>query len=267
MKLYFNTIGSGEKTILILHGMYGSGDNWLSIANKFADNYSILLPDMRNHGKSPHSSIHNYRAMAEDILELIHDNKIAKTNIIGHSMGGKTAMFFTAKYPEFVEKLVVVDISPKQTVKLIEESPNALFHLNLINTLLEVDFSKAGTLREAQNILADKISDKRLIGFLLKNTVKKNGKFNWQMNLKALRQNLPEIMEGLNIDDFIDKKIENPTLFLKGSSSDYITNSDFKFIDFIFSNNKILTISEAGHWMHSEQPEAVFNAIDLFFNE
>lgn len=267
MKLHFNKIGSGDKTILILHGMYGSGDNWLSIAKSFADKYSVFLPDMRNHGKSPHSIIHNYHAMTEDVLELINDNDIAQTHIIGHSMGGKTAMFFTAKYPELVDKLIVVDISPKQAVKLIEESQNALFHLNLINTLLEIDLSKASTLREAQSILLDKITDKRLVGFLLKNTVKQNGRFNWQMNLKSLRQNLPEIMEGLNIDDFIDKKIETPTLFLKGSNSDYITSADYKTIDFIFSNSRIVEIPEAGHWMHSEQPDAVLNAIDLFFSE
>ncbi|HXK80995.1 MAG TPA: alpha/beta fold hydrolase [Bacteroidales bacterium] len=267
MKLHCQQIGSDNKTIIILHGLYGSGDNWMSIAKKFSDNYTVLLPDMRNHGKSPHSDIHNYHVMVEDIRELMAERNIVKAHIIGHSMGGKTAMFFTVKYPELVDKLVIVDIAPSETTKLIEESSHALFHLNLINSLLNIEIDKASNLKEAKDLLANEIDDKRLIGFLLKNTTKSNGKYHWQMNLDAFLHNLPEIMEGLNIDDFIDRKINTSTLFLKGSNSDYIDNKDYKHIDFIFTNSKIKVISGAGHWMHAEQPAAIEESILSFFNE
>lgn len=264
MKLHLRKTGSGLKTLIIIHGLYGSGDNWHSIAKNLNSDFTVYMPDLRNHGKSKHSIRHDYKAMVEDILELIEEIGSESVYLVGHSMGGKVAMFLTAKYPELVEKLIVVDIPPQSGTQLLDESPHALFHLNLINALLSVDFTNVETLADAEILLEQRLDDKRLVGFLLKNLITIDSKYQWRINLKSLMQNLPEIMEGLNIDDFIDNKIDTPVLFLKGTKSDYIKPEDKKVIDFIFSNNSIVDILDAGHWMHSEQPEKVIKNINEF---
>jgi pimeloyl-ACP methyl ester carboxylesterase len=264
MQLFYNKTGTGNKVLIILHGLYGSGDNWLSIARQIKNHYTVYLPDLRNHGKSPHSTQHNYTVMLNDIFELIQQINASKLSIIGHSMGGKLAMFFTAKYPNLVEKLVVVDMSPRPYAQLKENNPHILFHLNLMNTLLNTNLEECSYLSEVEKLLAQKIDNTRLIKFLLKNTHKVDGKYSWKINLPALNKNLPEIMEGLNVDDFIDTKINTPTLFIKGEQSDYISKNDFSTIDFIFTTYKIIEIPNAGHWLHAEQPKLVLSNLNSF---
>ncbi len=257
MELYARKKGNASRHLIVLHGLYGSGDNWLSIASALSSEYTVHLPDQRNHGKSAHHYDHSYRAMTDDLLEYANKEHIESFSLAGHSMGGKTAMFFASRFPERLEKLIVLDISPRSYHQLSDVSEHSLFHLNLMSFLINSGIEQATNLLEAEAILSRGIESRRLVQFMLKNVEKQHGKLQWRINLEALMNNLPEIGSGLNPDDFIDHKINVPTLFLRGTKSDYLPHSDEKLIRFIFGNVSVRDIAEAGHWMHAEQPELV----------
>lgn len=252
-----------HKKLIILHGLYGSSDSWLRVAKHFEKDYEIHMPDLRNHGDSFHSEKHNYTALAEDVKTYLEFHKLNKIFLIGHSMGGKTAMFLSYKYPDKIEKSVIADISPRNYKSLLESSPQVQFHLNLISyfkTLKPEDFS---TYREfSKSLNAPSLEKKNII---LKNLKKEGGVLKWRLNLDAIHNNLGNILDGLDPDDFIDYKIETETLFLKGENSEYINRNDEKLIDFIFKNVKIKTIPSVGHWMHIEQPTELAKVIEGFF--
>lgn len=264
MQLHSRSIGTGKKHLIVLHGLYGSGDNWLSIAKHLPKSFTIHLPDLRNHGKSPHSSTHNYQAMCADIYEYVISIGAKKVSLLGHSMGGKLAMFFSSKYPNLVEKLIVVDISPRPYTQQNTDNEHILFHVNLFNTLIKIDISKCKSIAKAKEILTQKIDNPKLIGFLLKNVKKTDDEYHWRLNINSLQKNLLEIMEGLDINKYDYEKIEIPSLFLKGMNSDYISKKDKEIIEHIFTNFKIVNIPNSGHWMHAEQPKLVISEISKF---
>ncbi|NLA25440.1 MAG: alpha/beta fold hydrolase [Bacteroidales bacterium] len=264
MELFVRKRGDANKHLIILHGLYGSGDNWLSIANKFSDEYTVHLPDLRNHGKSPHHNVHTYQAMSDDIFDYVEKLNIKSFSLAGHSMGGKVAMFFAKKHPAMLEKLIILDISPRTYHQLNEASNHSLFHLNMMSFLLNSGVEKAQTLSEAENILMSGLNNLRLSQFMLKNLERTEFGMKWRINLNDLIKSLPEISEGLNPDDFIDRKILVPSLFLRGSKSDYLPEEDNKLVKFIFPNSKIITINNAGHWLHAEQPKEVFKEMKAF---
>lgn len=262
MIMHSKIIGDSEKKILILHGLYGNSDSWSRVANLLSSEFLIYLPDLRNHGKSFNSEVHSYQEMCEDVKRFLDFNNIHKINVVGHSMGGKLAMFFAEKYPTYINKLIIADISPRSHKALLEHDSNANFHLNLLSIMRSLKLNEYKDYRSLSKELI--VHGETIKNVIIKNVGKENGKFYWRINVEALFQNLNNIMEGLNPDDFIDKKIEVETLFLRAKLSNYITRSDEKLIDFIFANYRIADIENAGHWLHYDNPEDTANIIQEF---
>ena len=251
MKLYFKKLGLGDP-ILILHGLFGISDNWITIAKNLAKNYLVYVLDMRNHGRSPHTAAFTYSDMVEDVYEFLTDMNLRQVSIIGHSMGGKTAMSFALEYPHRLNKLVIIDISPRKY---------PIFHKNIIEGLLALDISSLNSRKDADVKLTEKISSRRIRQFLLKNLTRNDdGFFTWRINLAVIAENLSEI--GAEIKS--KSSFSNPTLFIRGGNSEYIGESDFQLIQNHFTNSEIITIPGTSHWVHSEAPEEVFKVIDAF---
>ena len=252
MKLNFKKIGEG-KPLLILHGLFGSSDNWGSLGKKFSKNNRVYLIDLRNHGRSPHSNQMTYSDMANDLLGLIKDEKIISPTILGHSMGGKVALMFAKNYPEYLGKLIVADIGLKAYPMHHEE---ILRGLNSIN--LELTKSRS----HAQEVIKKHISSLGIQQFLLKNLYWiEKGKLAWRMNLKQIENNIEEILKEINIENSNLK-----TLFLRGELSNYILEEDYSDILSALPNAKIQTIEKAGHWLHAENPLSFYEKVVDFIN-
>ncbi|WP_369047891.1 alpha/beta fold hydrolase [Tenacibaculum sp. UWU-22] len=253
--LHSRIVGSG-KPLLILHGYFGMGDNWKSYANKFAlDGFEVHLIDQRNHGRSFHSDAFNYELMVADLYAYIKHHNLEKVDLLGHSMGGKTVMLFAVEYPEMVNKLVVVDISPKMYLP---------HHQNIIKALNSVDFVTQNTRKLVEEQLAKYIPEISVRQFLLKNTYRKDKEnLAFRFNLPSLTANNNEVGEPL--PSFTVFKGE--TLFVKGENSGYITTEDAALINAHFPNSKIITISKAGHWVHAENPTDFYDAVGTFLTK
>ena len=249
--LHSKILGKG-KPLLILHGFFGMGDNWKSLANKFADNFEVHLIDQRNHGRSFHTDDFSYELMVEDLENYIHHYQLKKVDLLGHSMGGKTAMLFATTFPEMVNKLIVADISPRYY------SPHHQFILEALNA---VDFSKITKRSEIARIFSDYIDEEGIKQFLLKNVYWiEKGKLAYRFNLESLTENVEEV--GVALPSFT--VFEGDTLFLKGANSGYISNEDIPLIEAHFPNAIIKTIKNAGHWLHAENPIDFYTEVMTF---
>jgi pimeloyl-ACP methyl ester carboxylesterase len=248
MKLHFQEFGKG-KPIIILHGLFGSSDNWVTVGRKLAESYKVYLLDQRNHGDSPHAESHNYEAMSADLKQFIEEHKIENPHIIGHSMGGKTAMYFAVKNPDMYDKLVVVDIGPKAY---------PVHHDTILEGLNSIKLSELKSRNDADKALEEYISDKGVRQFLLKNLTRGEDKnFVWKINLTVLGKNIEAVGKGL------EERLatEKDTLFIGGKNSDYIRSEDHITIVNFFPNAKIEMIEGAGHWIHAEKPEAFLDVL------
>ncbi len=256
MKLFFRHYGEGQP-VIILHGIFGVSDNWVSIGKKLAEKFSVYIPDQRNHGRSPHSVAFNYYALADDLLEFIREHKLEKPIIIGHSMGGKVAMTFTLEHPEMVEKLVVVDISPRKY-------PGRNVHFDMITAMMKVDFDHVETREDVEKQLVESIPDKRIRLFVMKNLYRKTRHtFDWRLNLEALSANMDFVFDGVESSD----TYSGPTLFIRGGLSNYIQDSDTPLIKDLFPNAKIQTIEGASHWVHADNPDELCRLFSLFLGK
>jgi len=260
MELFFRKYGEGPP-LIILHGLYGSSDNWVSIARQLADHFEVFLPDQRNHGNSPHSKEHNYLLLKEDLKEFMDWQNIEKASILGHSMGGKTAMFFAADYPERINHLMVADISPRGYEN--DDSSQIKSHAVIIKAMSDIDFYGIQSRDDIDIILSKSIADKRVRQFLLKNISRTDdNEFTWKLNLKTIQTEIKSIMQGLPLNQ---QEITGfPVFFLKGADSDYITETDFPLIYKIFPQAEIEIIPNSGHWLHAEQPEIFIDKIRNF---
>jgi esterase len=260
MKLFYRKYGEGP-AIIILHGLYGSSDNWITIAKGLSDSFTVYLPDQRNHGQSPHSEIHDYDSMREDLFELATDLKLKKFFLAGHSMGGKTAISFALKYPEMINGLMIADISPFINENTKYSAYNQ--HLTILQAMLSTDLALISRRSEAELILSHKISSENIRGFILKNLQRTTGNnFTWKINVESLLNNLDRIMEGIDPIADVNQHVTGfPVIFLKGKNSDYLPNSDFKEIQRVFPAAEIIEISGAGHWIHADRPDAVIKNI------
>jgi esterase len=264
MDLCYKKSGIG-RPLIILHGLLGSSDNWYSISKALSDSFTVYCPDLRNHGRSPHCAEHNYDVLVDDLLHFITKNHIENPYFIGHSMGGKALMFFSLRYPELMSKMIIVDISPRSYKSLLELEPNSVELLNIMNALLSVDVKSLKSREEADSQLSVYLSDRNLRAFLVKNLQRQeNGCFNWCFNLDVLYKNLPKMMEGLNAENTKGMKSKAETLFIRGRKSEYIGEKDIEPINHYFPNSTIETISDAGHWVHAEQPERFVKAVRRF---
>ncbi|MBT8245021.1 alpha/beta fold hydrolase [Winogradskyella sp.] len=254
MILYSNIIGSGNPFV-ILHGFLGMGDNWKTLAREFSDlDCEVHLVDQRNHGRSFHSYDFDYDVMAEDVKAYCNEHELTDIILLGHSMGGKTAMLFATKYPEYVSRLIVADISPRYY---------PVHHDAILEGLSSLDFSVLKTRGEADKALANYISEIGTRMFLLKNLYwEKKGQLGLRINLPVLKEYVSEVGEALPIHSTFSK----PTLFLRGDKSEYIRPTDEGIIHRHFSDAEIETISDAGHWLHAENPAGFYRVVTQFIN-
>lgn len=246
MKLYSKVKGKGEP-LIILHGFLGMGDNWKTLANSYEkEGFEVHLVDQRNHGRSPHNVSFSYDLLAEDLKKYLDDKMLDSASIIGHSMGGKTAMRFATLYPEQVDKLIVVDIAPKYY---------APHHQQILEGLTKISEAKLTSRTDADELLANFISEQGIRQFLLKNLYwKTKDELSLRMNLEALKQNIEEVGKGLPQD----ATYSGETLFIKGENSDYIQEEDKSDISSHFQDFEIQVIKNAGHWVHAEKRNAFF---------
>jgi esterase len=256
MDLYFNEYGSGFP-IIIVHGLLGTSDNWITVAKKLSDEYSVFNVDVRNHGRSPHLPEMNYPAMAADLKAFMENQWIHKAHLIGHSMGGKLVMQFALDYPDVVEKLVVVDIAPKTY-------PGG--HEHILEALESIDLNDVASREEVEAELTKRLDEpKSVIQFLMKNLhfdrVLKN--YSWKMNLSAIIDHYEEISGAIESGE----SFMGPSLFISGGNSKYILPKDEPGIKKLFPKAEFQVIENAGHWVHAEKPEEIYKILKEFLKD
>jgi pimeloyl-ACP methyl ester carboxylesterase len=252
MKLHSNILGQG-KPFVILHGFLGMSDNWKTLGKKFSEEgFEVHLVDQRNHGHSFHDDNFDYETLSEDLRHYFEVHDLSEAIVLGHSMGGKTAMLFATQNPNLVSKLIVADISPRFY---------PIHHDAILEGLSSLDFSEIKSRGAADKQLANYVSDFGTRQFLLKNLYwKEKGQLALRMNLQVLKENVSEVGEALPLH----AKFEKETLFLRGDKSEYIALQDETIIKQHFSNVNIVTIANAGHWLHAENPDDFFNEVMQF---
>lgn len=245
--LHSNIIGEG-KPLVILHGFLGTSDNWKTLGKQYAENgFEVHMLDQRNHGKSFHSDEFSYELMVADLLEYCNHHQLSSIHLIGHSMGGKTAMLFAVSHPDKVEKLLIADIGPKYY---------APHHQTILEGLNSINFENIQSRNDADQHLANYVSEFGTRQFLLKNIYRKTKtEFGFRCNLESLTTNYDEIGIALPTHSIFNKK----TLFLRGDKSNYITAEDEQLIKTHFPLATIVSIENAGHWLHAENPKMFFD--------
>jgi pimeloyl-ACP methyl ester carboxylesterase len=256
MQLHVNEYGSdGGTPLLILHGFMGTADNWHTLAQQFSTNRKVLTADLRNHGRSPHSDDFSIALMASDVLELMEQHHLSTVNLLGHSMGGKVAMYLALHYPEKIDKLLVADIAPR---------PYHRGHDDIFEALFAVDLPTITSRKQAEEAMLPYIPDFGVRQFLMKNLSRtEDGQFYWKMNLSVLHRKYEEII--IQIEHAVP--FSKPALFIRGARSNYIRDKDIPEIVRLFPNSRVVTIPQAGHWVHAEQPRAFFDAVEAFLAE
>ncbi len=241
--LYSRIEGKG-KPLVILHGFLGMSDNWKTLSGQYAEEgFEVHALDMRNHGRSLHSDEFNYDVMVQDVKEYCDEHNLNVINLLGHSMGGKAAMFFAVKYPERLDKLIIADIAPKYY------PPH---HQDILAGLSAVDFSKKPERSDVEDILKEYIKDSGTRQFLMKSLYwKEQGQLAFRFNLDVFNEKIENI--GIALPD--DARYDKPVLFLRGEKSNYIKDTDFEYIQKQAPKAKIVNIKNSGHWLHAENPK------------
>lgn len=254
MNLNYKVFGEGEP-LIILHGLLGSLDNWQTLAKQYAENFTVFIIDLRNHGKSPHSTEFSYELMSEDLLAFCDAHHIYKTNLLGHSMGGKVAMLFALQNPDYIEKLIIADIAP-------HTYPPG--HNEIFEALFSVELDKIESREEVDELLKAKIPVFSTRQFLMKGLSRdENNSFKWKFNLEALWNNYEEILGSFDTNQVYDGEV----LFIKGAKSDYILPEYENEIARNFPNYQIQEIAKVGHWLHAENPAEFYRiSTEFLFN-
>ncbi len=229
----------------MLHGLFGMSDNWLTIAHRIARKYTVYLLDQRNHGQSPHSPEFNYRVLAEDLEDFIREHDLGVVRLIGHSMGGKAAMYHALHYPERVDKLVIVDIAPKAYYHPFFE--------RVLDLMLTLDLSRFTTRTAIEEVFVEKIPNPAVRLFILKNLQRTEEGFRWRVNVQSLRDHLGEIFAAIESE----RRFVKPALFVRGGRSDYILDEDEAAIRSLFPAAELVTIPEGSHSLHADAEEAL----------
>ena len=253
MSLMHSTVLGSGHPLIIIHGLFGSSDNWVTLGKRFSNDFEVHLVDVRNHGRSFHSCEMNYSAIVDDVLLYIQKNNIDHSHFIGHSMGGKIVMELAMTHPFAIDKLIVVDIAPK-------DYPS--HHQYIFNALKSIDLSVYRSRRSIDEKLSESIKNHAVRQFITKNLYWKiyREQLDWRFNLNALSNFYPFLMKGLSSDSRFIKE----TLFLKGEHSEYILDSDKALLAKHFPNYELKPIPNSGHWLHAEKPNAFFNRANDF---
>jgi len=252
MKLNYKRFGEGEP-LIILHGLLGMLDNWQGPGKLLADQFDVIIVDLRNHGHSPHSDEHSYALMVEDVLELMDELDLDDAHILGHSMGGKVAMTLAQNCPKRVKKLVVADIGPRYY---------APHHQRIFAALNAVDLDALERRTDTEDYMKPHISEPGIRQFLMKSLYHpERGKFGWRFNLESLYNNIENVGQATEEMDF-----EGETLFIRGGNSEYIRDEDWPDIKVLFPHGYLITIDGAGHWLHAEKPQEFVDAVIDFLN-
>lgn len=252
MKLHYQTNGQGQP-LLLLHGLFGAGNNWGTIAKHFAQQFQVISVDLRNHGNSPHSDKHTYPLMAADIAELCDALHLGSIHLVGHSMGGKVAMQFAAQYPELIDNLVVVDMA----MRAYDDA-----HTHLMQAMLDVDLTTLRSRSEVDAALSKAIPDVQVRQFLLMNLIKSGEQLTWRIPLKALKANYPAMQQAV----FETALYAKPCLFIRGAHSDYVQTSDMAELKAHFPAAEFADLP-TGHWVHAEQPQAFIEVLERFLKQ
>ena len=254
--LFYRKYGDPKnKPIVVLHGVLGLSDNWDNFGKRFAElGFYVIVPDMRNHGQSPHYETFNYKVMARDVKKVLDYEHITKCYVVGHSMGGKIAMMLAFENPQLVERLEVLDISPRKF-------DHPLQHLEFISAMGNVDLKHVQRRADVEAQLEKYHFEKRVLLFLMKNlSFSHEHGFRWKPYLKSIYKNITEISKGLE-----DKGVySGPTLFIRGGKSDYILEKDVEQIKMQFTDYKLVTLEESGHWIHVDDPVGFMRETERF---
>ena len=253
LTLYSRKVGENGPDFVVLHGLFGSGKNWRSFAGSLEEDFQVWTLDARNHGDSPHADSMSYQQMAEDVVRFFDENELENVIILGHSMGGKTAMQLALQFPDRIAALIVVDIAPvcydhqQKQLKLIE----AMQGLHL-----EAEMSRS----DIEKKLALKIPEKRLLSFLMTNLYRQNGQFQWRIGLEQIAAGMPYL---LNYPE-VNSVFEGPVQFIGGENSAYLKFEYHALIRKNFPESRITMLKNCGHWLHVEQPAAFQKTVNEF---
>jgi esterase len=251
MKLFYREFGQGDPMI-ILHGLFGMSDNWVTLARIFAEKLTrrVIVPDQRNHGLSDHHPVFNYHALVDDLADLYEELEITSATLLGHSMGGKVAMHFALDYPSNVENLIVADISPV--------TYNTYRHAYLLDVMSKLDFNILSSKKEVEEEMLKHVPEQRLVNFMLKNVRNiSRDKLGWKMNIDSIKLNLEQVFKFEPNGSHYSGKV----LWLRGELSDYIQSSHHLPMYTLFPETTLRTIPEASHWLHADNPEAFIKEI------
>jgi esterase len=259
MKLFFRKYGEGPP-LIILHGLFGSSDNWVTIARQLSSSCTVILPDLRNHGVSPHDDIHDYPSMCNDLYELVISLGLSRFSVLGHSMGGKVAMLFASEYPSMIENLMVADISPFTGER--RKAAGRFENLAILKAMKSSDLSAAKTRTDIENSFRDNIQFEKVIALIMKNLQRKSdNSFEWKVNVEAIARNLESVLDAVPFRSDMIPVTGFPVIFLKGEKSDYIRDGEIVDIRAIFPAAEIRIIENAGHWIQADNQEGVTKAI------
>jgi esterase len=239
--LAFEELGSPEDApLIILHGFFASSRNWRQIAEKLAARFHVYLLDLRNHGSSPHHPVMDYPSMADDLLQFMDAQGLSASSLLGHSMGGKVAMWFALNHPERMDKLIVADIAPVSYEHSFD---------NLIQALKTLPLHEISNRKQAELLLASAIPELGYRQFLLQNLVLKDGAYCWRIDLDIFLLMAPNIAAFPGVEQI--SPFTGKTLFIAGEDSGYVKADDIKTL---FPDAKLSVIANAGHWLHVQQP-------------
>lgn len=256
VSLHFEVLGQGAD-LVILHGLFGSGNNWRTFARKLESRFRIWLLDLRNHGHSPHTSDMSYPLLVADVLNFLDEHQLSVITLLGHSMGGKTAMQLALRHPHRVRRLIVGDIAPVSYV-------HGKGHQSLIQNILSLKLSPIPSRKEADHQLTLGIPDPAIRAFLLKNLELKPDRAQWRINLPVLAEKLDALMSFPEEEQF--RPYEGPTLFVGGEKSDYIQPESHAVRQRWFPSQRLVMLKDCGHWLHVDQPEALHQTLGFFFS-
>jgi len=247
MQLHYQTLGQGQPLVFV-HGLFGSADNWGTIARHFSQYYQVISVDLRNHGRSPHGDTQTYAEMANDLLETLDALHLDKVHLLGHSLGGKVAMQFATQTPERLQSLIVVDMA----LRAYDDA-----HTHLMDAMLAVNVSHMTSRNEVDQALKTAIPELMVRQFLLTNLVKAEGRLQWRINLPALQTNYHHFQSAMAVH------YAGPCLFMRGERSDYVQESDMTEIRQSFPQVTFASLP-TDHWVHAEQPQLFIQTLESF---